>query len=407
MIQARLAVLLIISAVLCGVAVSGQSNDTSGPGDEGRQKLKFKAPHFAFKSLEEMNIINYSGDSSRPVRAWQDDIELEAHEAVYNSKLGEARFLGNASFKDSLRELTADTLIYFTKSREALAVGNVMVTEKGRLFRAGKVRYRKALRLVEAFGSVYVHDDSVRSTITGTNAVFNDSTKYGIVSGFPVLTREDEIGKIIIITCDDTLEIDREQKIIRLWENVVMTKDSLTVSSTRAVYDDVFETVILTGSPASRLAAHHFPDDAASELKMISRVSGDSMRVFLSDRKVTGVEVVGSAHSTTVSTDTSGALYDRSIIDSAVLRLKMDNDLVSLVTAEGTASSYYHRAILEGKDDMFVNEAWGDTLYFFFDEGTVSKMRITGIGETGARGKYYGFTTAPESADEDSVEMNE
>ncbi len=328
MIQARLAVLLIMSAVLCGVAVSGQVDDTSGSGDEDRQKLKFKAPRFAFKSLEEMNIIHYSGDSSRPVRAWQEDIELEANEAVFNSKLEEARFLGSASFKDSLRELTADTLIYFTKTREALAIGNVIVTEKDRLFRAGKVRYSKALRLIEAFGSVYVHDDSVRSTITGTNAVFNDSTKYGIVSGFPVLIREDEIGKIIVITCDDTLEIDREQKIIRLWENVVMTKDSLTVSSTQAVYDDVSETFILTGSPVSRLAAYHFPDDAASELKMVSMVTGDSMRVFLSDRKVTGMEVIGSAHSTTASTDTTGTRYDRSSIDSAVMRVKMDNDRI-------------------------------------------------------------------------------
>ncbi|HUT63242.1 MAG TPA: hypothetical protein VMZ04_04710, partial [Anaerolineae bacterium] len=83
-----MAVLLIMSAVLCGIAVSGQVNDTSGSGDKSRQKLEFKAPHFSFKSLDEMNIINYSGDSARQVRAWQEDIELEANEAVYNSKLG-------------------------------------------------------------------------------------------------------------------------------------------------------------------------------------------------------------------------------------------------------------------------------------------------------------------------------
>ena len=215
-------------------------------------------------------------------------------------------------------------------------------------------------------------------------------------------------NQFLMITKDrECLRFDREQKIIRLWENVVMTKDSLTVTSQKAVYDDVSETVILTGSPVSRLAAYHFPDDAASELKMVSKVTGDSMRVFLSDRKVTGVEVIGSAHSTTASTDTAGVLFDRSIIDSAVMRVKMDNDLISLVTAEGTASSYYHRAVIEGNDEMFVNEAWGDTIYFFFDEGTVSQMRITGFGETGAQGKYYGFTPAPELADEDSVVMNE
>ena len=407
MIQARLSIFILTAAVFCAIAVSGQIGSNSDSRGKSMQKLEFEAPRFEFKSLDEMNIINYSGDSTRQVRAWQEDIELQADVAVYNSKLAEARFHGGALFSDSLRNLAADTLIYYTGNREALAVGNVIVTEKDRLFRAGKVRYRKALRLMEAFGSVYMHDDSVRSTVTGAEAVFNDSTGYGVVTGFPVLTREDEIGSIIVITCNDTLEIDKEQKIVRLWKNVVMTKDSLTVSSEQAVYDDKTETVILTGMPVSRLVTYHAPDNAASELKMVSTVTGDSMRVFLSNRKVTGVEVIGAAHSTTVSRDTTGAVYDRSIIDSTVMRLKMNDDQVALVTAEGTARSYYHRAVLENKDGMFVNEASGDTIYFFFEEGTISQMRITGFAGTGARGKYYGFEPAPESAEEDSVEMNE
>ena len=52
---------------------------------------------------------------------------------------------------------------------------------------------------------------------------------------------------------------------------------------------------------------------------------------------------------------------------------------------------------------MIVNEASGDTIYFFFDEGKITRMRITGMGGSGAEGKYYGFKPASSVSDEDSL----
>ena len=394
----RLGVFFALSAVLCVMAFAGQTQNEKASEDKGPQQLDFEAPKFQFKSLDELNIIIYSGDSLRPVKAWQLDVELQANTAIYNTKSTEARFYGNAVFKDSLRQLNADTLIYYNDTRNAVAVGNVIVTEKGRMFRAGKVKYNKDQRLVEAMDYVYVHDDSVRSTITGASAVFNDSTRYGLVFGSPVMVREDEIGSIIMITCDDTLEIDKENKTVRLWENVVITKDSLTVTSSRALYDDSGEVIYLSGKPVAEMITVNNPDETESPLKMTSTVTGDSMLVFLSERKVTGVDVIGGAHSTTVSTDSTGALYDRSIMESTAMRLEMKDNLVLLVTAEGRASSYYHRAQIDNQDGMFINEAEGDTIYFFFDEGVISQMRISGFGGTGARGKYYRYKPAPEDS---------
>ncbi|MBN1294940.1 MAG: hypothetical protein JXB48_24100 [Candidatus Latescibacteria bacterium] len=394
----RLSAFFIISAVLCVIAAAGQARLETETGDKDSQQLDFEAPKFQFKSLDEMNIIIYSGDSANPVKAWQLDVELQANTATYNTKTTEARFHGNAVFKDSLRQLNADTLIYYNDTRNAVAVGNVVVTEKGRMFRAGKVKYHKDERLIEAMDYVYVHDDSVRSTITGASAVFNDSTRYGLVNGSPVMVREDEIGSIIMISCDDTLEIDKVNKTVRLWENVVITKDSLTVKSVRALYDDSSEVISLSGNPVAEMITINSPDNAESPLQMFSTVTGDSMRVFLSERKVTGVDVIGGAHSTTVSTDSTGSLFDRSIMDSSAMRLAMQDNLVSVVTAEGRASSYYHRAKIDNQEGMFINEAEGDTIYFFFDEGVISQMRISGFGGTGARGKYYRYKPAPEDS---------
>jgi hypothetical protein len=43
---------------------------------------------------------------------------------------------------------------------------------------------------------------------------------------------------------------------------------------------------------------------------------------------------------------------------------------------------------------MFVNEATGDTLRFFFIEGRFDHLRISGYGGAGAKGKYYKYAPA-------------
>jgi len=398
-LEKRLGFFLVMLAALGAVSVFGQLQGKSPAGQEKKRPLTFSADKTEYDFRNDTFVKSYLGN----VMARQEDVELRADAAYYLSGEAVARFYGSAMFRDSLRTLNADTLIYYYNRREALAVRNVLVTEKDRLFKSGRVRYQKDLRLVEADGGVYVHDDSVRATISGSEAVFNDSTGYGIITGSPVLIREDEAGSIITITCSDTLVIDKEQKLVRLWKNVVITKDSLEVTSDYARYDDKAEVVTLTGSPSARHVASYSPDDAISGVRMVGRVTGDSMNVFLRERKISSVEVTGAAHSTTVSTDTTGAVYDESIIDSAVMRLLMKDNLVSLVTAEGTARSYYHKTA-QNKEQMFVNEAEGDTIYFFFDEGKILQMRITGMGGAGARGKYYGYKPKAGSAEKDTTQ---
>ena len=399
--RVRLIIFLVMSAVMSVAAVTGQLD---GKADEGeiRKPLKFKAPKTEYEYKDSAFVKSYSGG----VYAWHEDVEVEAEEAIYLSKKGEAHFYGDAAFKDSLRQLTADTLIYFYTIKEALAIGDVKVTEKGRLFKAGKILYKKNLSQIVAEGGIYVYDDSIHSQVTGTTGVFNDSTGYGVITGYPMLVREEHEGSSIRITCDDTLEVMRSQRLARLWKNVVVTQDSLRVTAEHAVFDDSLEIVTLTGSPSARYVVFHKPEDAISEITTVNIITGDSMWVYLHDRKVSGVEVIGSAHNTTVSTDTTGGMYDESIIDSAALRIVMADDVISLITAEGTAESYYHKVVSDD-NRMFVNEASGDTIYFFFTEGKITQMRITGAGGAGARGKYYDFKPEKAAAVQDSVMVDE
>ena len=390
-------IILVIAALLSAAAVTGQVGGKAEKQAVG-EPLRFRAPRTEYEYGDSAFVKSYSGG----VFAWQRDVEVEADEAMYLSDEAEARFYGNTTFRDSIRRLSADTLIYYYKINEALAIGNVVVTENNRFFKSGRVRYRKDQSYITAENSVYVRDDSVNSIMKGDAAVFNDSTGYGLITGYPVLVREDEDGEIIMVTCDDSLEIFRDKRIMRLRNNVVVTSDSLRITSERAEYDDSLEVITLTGKPEARNVLFHRPNDANSEIKTLSTVSGDSMWVYLKERQVSGVDVIGSAHSTTLSADSTGAVYDESIISSSAMRLLMSDRKISRISAEGTAQSYYHKA-MQDDDNMIVNEATGDTIYFFFDVGKITHMRITGAGGAGAKGTYYGFKPESPPAEDDST----
>lgn len=405
----------VFTAVVSTVVVYGQ-NEESGK----ESKLTFEAGSNFYHQNPDGSFINrlYKG-----VTAWHLDAELRAEEGAYLSDLNdvrEIRFYGGAAFKDSVRNLNADTLIYYENSREALAIGNVLVTEGGRRLRADRVSYLKDIRVIRASGTVNVEDDSTRSTITGKEAVFNDSTGYGLIIGEPFLKKVEDNESIITVACRDSLEIFKNEKIIRLWNNVVATKDNLTMSCSdtleihdneksvklwnnvvavqdsltanadHALYEDATETLTLTGSPGIQYVVTGTRDEALSTIRTVSIVNGDSVIVFIHDKKITDVRIIGSAVSTTTSTDTTGTLFDRSIIESTTMRLEMKDDFISLVSAEGTAKSYYHRNYKDEKK-MFVNDASGDTLTFYFDRGKVAEMRIYGFGGGLGKGKYYDY----------------
>ena len=391
--------LFVLATLVWAGVLYGQNNIDMDNPDKEESRLYYHAGRTRGIKRPDGSFIKELSDG---VEAWHHDAVLKAEEGIYDSYKGEICFYGNAAFKDSVRHLNADTLIYYENNHEAFAIGNVRVTERGRSLWAERVRYLKDLSVIEAFGNVAVKDDSIRSSIYGMEAVFNDSTGHGFVIGEPVLIREDKRGSIITITCSDTLEILEEEKIVRLWNDVVATKDSLKAVSKLALYDDSNETLTLTGDPEITYMITENREDVPSALSTVSVVTGDTIKVYIKERQVTGAKVIGSTVSTTTSTDTTGTLYERSLIESAVMRLEMDDDFISLITAEGTARSFYHRKQTED-NEMFVNVASGDTLTFFFDRGKITEMKIYGFGGGLGKGMYYEYLQEETSAVTDST----
>ncbi|MFC1511582.1 hypothetical protein ACFL5H_00090 [Candidatus Latescibacterota bacterium] len=384
-----------LALIGCVVSVFGQGDETVQGGQEP-EGLVITAGRTESKQQEDGSFIKqYSGEVH--ARARSRDAELFADVAEYDSRIAEVRFSGHAVFRDSTRNLFADTLVYFERRGDVEATGNVAVVELDRSFWADRVTYLKNDRLVVAAGNVLIRDDSLRATITGTRAVFNDSTGSGIVAGNPVLVREDPQGGILTVTCRDTLEVIRPQQVARLWDGVTITQDSLVARSSYAWYEGKRDLFTLTGNPEGNHVMHDTLGDDDVMLRAVSTVRGDTIRVYLEDSEVRWVEVVGGCVSTTDWEDSTGALYSRSILESSEIRLDMADDRISMITAGGMAKSYYFQNERDD-EDMFVNEATGDTLRFFFEEGRIARLRISGTGGAGARGKYYEYAPADTAA---------
>ncbi|MDP2982663.1 MAG: LptA/OstA family protein [Candidatus Latescibacter sp.] len=382
--------LIFFSVTLCAVSVMGQGG--GGNQREKNAEIYFEADQGETTLSDSTVIKRYRGH----VRAWSADTELRADEAMYNSSLGETRLYGHTSLKDSIRTLSADTILYYNQRREAFAIGNVKAAEKDRTLWAHEIWYRKNDRLLIGSGGVTVKDDSLRSSITGMKMVYNDSTRNGLVIGMPSLVREDEKGSIITITASDTLEALKEKRSALLWNNVTVKKDSMTASAEKGIYEDPAEKITLLGKPSIQHIMHGTSEEDKTPIRITNVVTGDSIYIYLKNRAISSALVIGSAVTTTVAVDsTSGALTYRSVLESRKLRLGMEGERISGITAEGNADSYYVQGATKKNKDMLVNIARGDTIRFFFTEGRISTMRITGIGGGDAVGKYYRFSPAP------------
>lgn len=383
----RLKLFVCAALSLCAATVMGQNGD----------RIEFQADSTTTEFIDGGGVIKrYSGN----VIARSTDLELKADEAVYNSRLNLTRLYGNTSLRDSVRTLYADTLIYYDRLRRAIASGHVRGFERARSILAGQVVYERNRRLLTGTGGVTVRDDSLRSSATGLKMVLNDSTRNGLVVGMPSLVREDKQGSIITLTASDTLRLYNKERIAEIWNSVVVKKDSMTARSVRAFYEDIPERVTLIGKPVIENVMHGTGDEDKIPIRITSVVTGDTVFVYLKDRALTGVRILGNATGTTTAVDSaSGSVYYRSVLESRDMRMDMNNNQISLVTAVGTANSYYMHAATKKGRNMFVNSARGDTIRLFFENGGISDMRIRGLSGGDAVGKYYEYTPSKTAAD--------
>jgi lipopolysaccharide export system protein LptA len=332
------------------------------------------------------------------------DVSIKANRGILISEPSQLHLTGGAEMKDSVWTLFADSISYYENGKEARATGHMRALDKKRTVIAGAARYLKESQIIQAYRGVSVKDDSLEAKLFGREVTLNDSTGYGLVVGYPSVEKM-ESGNLVTITGKDSMEVFRKDRLFRVWKNVVMKRDSITTHSDKLEYVDNDSTGVVTliQSPSIDYEFMEDRDGAPSMLHTTSRVTGDSIVVFLKGRKVSGAEVIGRAVTTTTSLDSTGTIFDRSVIESNNIKFTMDDKAIDYILASGYARSYYHRRNADTAK-MFVNVANGDTLHLGFDKGKMKSMKIIGAGGGPGKGTYYDYTPVKAATDTNKTE---
>jgi lipopolysaccharide assembly outer membrane protein LptD (OstA) len=252
-------------------------------------------------------------------------------------------FYGNVNLRDSVRQLSADKVIYDIRSRIATAFG----------------------RRVTLFSA----SDSLMAV--GTDALYvRDSAIYRMTQRSTTYLSYPDSAKMIQIDAD-RISFDGKEKIGYADGNVIIYQAETESQSERAILYLRDNTLYLYGSPVAR--RHN------------SEIKGDSMIIFSEKRSLRRVAVKGNAQGNFKEpTAKDSAIYDVCDLKSSEMEFNLAGNELENILAAGQAYSFYAPGTKDSQE-IVRNNSSGDTIKLFLNDSKLQKVQIIG----GAEGEYF------------------
>ncbi len=301
------------------------------------------------------------------VKMTKDSMTVTCQNALYYPDSGRAIFRTDVEFRDPSRVLFADQVVYNDFTEELEASSRVRIYQHDTL----SVTSRRA-RFLERLGIGYLYDDvrvreqNRRVQLIGQLGYIDHNRQYVRITGKPVMTEMDSVFNIITEVRGDTVEYFGDEKRVRVSGKVQILRDSLVASGTLLDYYTKDRTAILIGDPEAIRDENH--------------ITGDTMRLFFEEERLSKVEIVGNAVAT--SPADSGFAEPRNRMEGKRMTLWVDQSVLTRADIEGTAiASYFVR---EKGEKRGMNVTSGDRLIVFFEDRRISRIRVEG----GTQGAY-------------------
>jgi lipopolysaccharide export system protein LptA len=366
----------------------------------------------------EYDGVSRVATASSGVTLQEENATLRAGSGSYRMYERVAYFSDGVTLEDGKAKLTAAAGEYYSLEKRAVFRGNVNVLSDSGRIRAEQLTYWRESQEAFATGNVTLLPKGQNARLTGDTLRNIPARNYTLVLGHPKLvqidtTRADSTGEIRRDTTTITarmLEAFRGTTAeYRATDNVRLNRGDLQAVSRIARYlpDD---SVIALGSGVARKRAdtgNAAPKDSLSGNRAVtgvrkdtsagetsplmaspivwygkSQLTGDTITVGLSDRRLRAIDVTGNAFA--VTEGERRGRYDQ----LAGERLYFDvlEDTIRYVRSEGLASSIYF--LYDAGNPNGLNRASGDTIGIAFDAGQVSRIRIRGKRNR-AEGEYF------------------
>jgi len=326
-----------------------------------------------------------------------------------------------AWFRDGVRvetdsgTITSSYLTHTRSTGESFATGSVVVSSRGDTaqLRGDTVLHRPSEGYTFATGHASVFARTRNSLLTADTILHRSGEKYSLAIGRPKLVQVDTTRDSAGTPRLDTMTITsrrmeayrgaREEYIAT--DSVRLVRDSLQAVAALARYRPGDSLIAL--GPGTRLPDSTVqrdtlppPDTPRSGVTGVqppllprangpypvvwytrSQLTGDSITVYLAERTVRTVDVLGNAFSLSEGNVTNR--FDQ--LAGSRLVFDVAQDTIRRVHAEGYAASIYW-VYSNGEPDG-VNRTAGDTITVWFESGEASEVRVIG-GRLMADGEY-------------------
>lgn len=305
-------------------------------------------------------------EASGDVWITHDSLSVTCQSASYYPHNGDLIFRRNVEFTDPSRLLLADEVHYNELTEEVYATHRVRIYQDTLSVTCLRAHYVERLNQVYLFDNVRIKEESRKLLLTGRNGFLDHETKYGRVTGDPVLTERDSLGNLVTEITGDTVEFYGQEDLARVSGHVIIVREGLTATGNQLDYFTEEKFAILQGEPQ----ATHGEDE----------LTGDTLRLFFEDEILSQVDVLG--HAVATSPADSGKSEPRNRMEGKRMTLWIDGEDVTQVHVAGSAIATYY--IREKGRERGLNVTSGDRLFVFFENKEISRIQVIG----GTEGKY-------------------
>lgn len=298
-------------------------------------------------------------------------VTMRSPRGIYFRDERRAVALDSVHLKDSKVTLTAKYGEYFVDPKRAFFRHNVFVRDSGSTVSADSLTYFRVDKRSIAQGNVTIYNHPDNITITGHRLDHWSERQFSRITEQPVLTQVDSAGagKFDTLTVRSrVMEAYRDTlKLLVATDSVEIIRTDLAAACRIARFYTEHDSIVLRGSPIVWYEE--------------SQVTGDSINVYLIQRKLDRVKVMGSSFAITRSDSSYPDRYDQ--ITGELMLMQFGDEGLRNVDVENRAISLYH--VYEDSLANGLNKTSGDRIIVLFEDGKAQSIRVVG----GVEGQYH------------------
>lgn len=311
------------------------------------------------------------------VRVEDDTLTLRTKQARYFGKTDLVTSDSAVYLNDRRRTLTADRGTYNTDTKVAQFFGHVFVRDSVSQLTSEQFTYYRNEE--KSIADINVKIKSLENNVTVDGFHFEDYNKknYSLITGEPLLTQIDTSsdGKIdtLVITSlkmeayrDSAHATSGNERFIAT-DSVEVIRGSLSAHCGYGIYFSKDSMVVLQKQPIV-----WYEDN---------QLTGDSITVYIRDKKINRVDVNGDAFAVSQSDSIYTDRYNQ--LKGKQLTMYLNDRKVDHIIVENNATSLYY--LYDKKKPNGVNRVSGDRVVMYFKDGKIERIAIV----SGVEGNYY------------------